>query len=184
MNNGTHPAWKVTGSRYIGDIILGANDGIITTFAVVAGVAGAGLPAVVVVLLGFANLFADGISMGASNYLGTRSEEAVATSEDGEHRPRRMALGRGLATLLAFITAGLIPLLAFIIPILPEHAFAAAVVLTGITLFGVGAARALIIPRPWWRSGLEMFAIGALAALAAFSAGWILSRVVGTVVTG
>lgn len=59
--------------KYIGDLVYGANDGIITTFAVMAGAVGASLPSYVVVILGLANLLADGISMGASNYLGTKS---------------------------------------------------------------------------------------------------------------
>src|SRR3989338_5639507 len=54
---------------YVGDLVLGANDGIITSFAVISGAAGAGLPAFVVIVLGLANLVADGISMGLSNYL-------------------------------------------------------------------------------------------------------------------
>ena len=64
--------------RYIGDIVYGANDGVITTFAVIAGAVGASFSPSVVVILGFANLLADGISMGASNYLGIRSEEDYA----------------------------------------------------------------------------------------------------------
>ncbi len=62
------------GGGYLRDAIYGANDGIITTFAVVAGVAGASLSRDVVLILGFANLIADGISMGMSNYLGMKSQ--------------------------------------------------------------------------------------------------------------
>ena len=58
---------------YLGDLVYGANDGIITTFAVIAGAAGAALPTGVIVILGLANLIADGISMGLSNYLAIRS---------------------------------------------------------------------------------------------------------------
>ena len=58
---------------YLDDFVLGAIDGAITTFAIVAGVAGAGLDATVVIILGGANLLADGLSMAASNYLGTRA---------------------------------------------------------------------------------------------------------------
>ena len=54
------------------DLVYGANDGIITTFAVVSGVVGAALETVIVIL-GLANLLADGFSMGASNYLARRS---------------------------------------------------------------------------------------------------------------
>jgi len=61
-------------SVYLKEFIYGAVDGAITTFAVVAGVAGAGLSAGVIIILGFANLLADGFSMAVSNYLGTRAE--------------------------------------------------------------------------------------------------------------
>jgi len=61
-------------SKLLKAAVYGANDGIITTFAVVAGVAGAGLSPSIVLILGFANLIADGISMGIGDYLGERSE--------------------------------------------------------------------------------------------------------------
>jgi VIT1/CCC1 family predicted Fe2+/Mn2+ transporter len=60
---------------YLRDVVYGAVDGVVTTFAVVAGVAGAGLDAEIVVILGVANLVADGFSMAASNFLGVRSEQ-------------------------------------------------------------------------------------------------------------
>ncbi|MDZ4231700.1 MAG: VIT1/CCC1 transporter family protein [Candidatus Pacearchaeota archaeon] len=59
---------------YIGDFVFGANDGIITTFAVVAGAAGALLSPGIIIILGLATLLADGFSMGASNFLSLRSE--------------------------------------------------------------------------------------------------------------
>lgn len=60
--------------RDLRDFIYGGIDGAVTTFAVVAGVAGARLSAAIVVVLGLANLLADGFSMAVSNYLGTRAE--------------------------------------------------------------------------------------------------------------
>lgn len=60
---------------YLRDFVYGAIDGTVTTFAVVAGVAGAKLSAGVVLILGVANLVADGFSMAVSNYLGTRAED-------------------------------------------------------------------------------------------------------------
>ena len=59
---------------YLRDFVYGAIDGAITTFAVVAGVAGADLGATVVIILGAANLVADGFSMAVSNFLGSRAE--------------------------------------------------------------------------------------------------------------
>jgi VIT1/CCC1 family predicted Fe2+/Mn2+ transporter len=64
-----------TDHSYLRDWIYGGIDGTITTFAVVSGVAGAGLSPIIVLILGFANLFADGFSMAASNFLGTRAEQ-------------------------------------------------------------------------------------------------------------
>jgi len=62
------------GGKYVKDVVYGANDGIITTFAVVAGVMGSGLSEITIILLGIANLLADGFSMAMSNYLGSKSE--------------------------------------------------------------------------------------------------------------
>ncbi|MDX1429064.1 MAG: VIT1/CCC1 transporter family protein [Rhodothermales bacterium] len=60
---------------YLGDAILGAIDGCVTTFAVVAGAVGAGFPNLVAAVLGVANLVADGFSMAVGNYQGTKSEQ-------------------------------------------------------------------------------------------------------------
>ena len=59
---------------YLGEFVYGAIDGSVTTFAVVAGAAGAGLSSSVVVILGFANLLADGFAMSVGSYLSTKSE--------------------------------------------------------------------------------------------------------------
>jgi VIT1/CCC1 family predicted Fe2+/Mn2+ transporter len=60
--------------NYLRDWIYGGIDGSVTTLAVVTGVAGAQLSHWIILVLGFANLFADGFSMAASNYLGTKAE--------------------------------------------------------------------------------------------------------------
>src|SRR6185295_6222736 len=59
--------------NYLRDWIYGGIDGSVTTFAVVSGVAGARLSSWIILLMGFANLFADGFSMASSNYLGTKA---------------------------------------------------------------------------------------------------------------
>lgn len=70
--------------KYLGDLVYGANDGIITTFAVVSGAAGAAFGTHIVVILGMANLIADGISMGLSNYL------AIKSKSDFDKRQRKV----------------------------------------------------------------------------------------------
>lgn len=151
------------------DGVFGALDGVVTTMAIVAGVAGAGLGVRVVVILGLANLVADGLSMAASNYLGLKSELQQTGQSVAEEKPHR----HGLATFAAFVVAGAVPLLAFVAPVaggLPLAAVASAG-----TLFVVGALRSSFIPaKPPWAGGSEMLLIGGAAAAAAYGIGWLL----------
>ncbi len=72
---------------YLADAVLGGIDGSVTTFAVVAGAVGGEFSGVVIVVLGFSNLLADGFSMAASNYLGAKSErEQVEKARRTEER--------------------------------------------------------------------------------------------------
>lgn len=66
-----------TQHSYIGDGVLGAIDGTVTTFAIVAGATGAQLGGGIALVLGLANVLADGFSMGVSNYLKSKSDRAV-----------------------------------------------------------------------------------------------------------
>jgi VIT1/CCC1 family predicted Fe2+/Mn2+ transporter len=67
--------------QYIKSAVYGGLDGIITTFAVVAGVAGASLNAGVVLILGFANLIGDGLSMAIGDFLSTKAENEYHQAE-------------------------------------------------------------------------------------------------------
>jgi vacuolar iron transporter family protein len=151
--------------EYLPDAIYGANDGIITTFAIVAGVVGAGLSDRVILILGFANLLADGFSMGASNLLARRSQR------DPLARVRSTAFRHGVVTWAAFVVAGAIPLLAYLLPIARGDEFRVAIALTLATLFVIGASRALVLKTNWLRSGTEMLVVGAIAAIVAYGVG-------------
>lgn len=72
---------RLSQGTYIGDMVYGASDGIVTTFAVVAGAAGAAFSPGIVVILGLANLVADGFSMGASKFISLRSERKFIASQ-------------------------------------------------------------------------------------------------------
>lgn len=72
---------KTESGAYIGEAVYGALDGIVTTFAVVAGVEGARLSSGIVLILGFANLIGDGLSMGVGSYLSTKSRREYERSE-------------------------------------------------------------------------------------------------------
>lgn len=164
---------------YIAEVIYGANDGIITTFAVVAGVAGAALDPAIVLILGIANLFADGFSMGASNYLSQRSsiEYERARGEMAEGRPPART---ALTTFVAFILAGWTPLLPYILALrfeaflAPGPAFLVSLAAAAVAFFLVGASRTYVTDRAWHRAGAEMLAVGMVAAAVAYAVGTAL----------
>src|SRR5580765_5226743 len=106
--------WLALGEHYLRDVVYAANDGIVTTFAVVAGVRGAGLSPWVVLALGFANLAADGLSMAVGNYLGIKSERAVEMKESFDGRAETLhAMKHAAVTWVSFAIAGFAPLLPF-----------------------------------------------------------------------
>lgn len=224
-----------TQHNYLGDFILGAVDGAVTTFAIVAGGAGAGLSNGVVLVLGLANVLADGVSMAAGNYLKARSDlqllerfrrmeemhiEQIPQGEREEIRQIYLAKGfsgetlehivqvitddrkrwvdtmlteewglqlqppspwrSGLATLAAFIVAGLVPLLPTML-FLGQHAtdtIVASSVLTGFAFFAIGVIRGRIVDRQPLTAGLETLLIGGAAAVLAFAVGRLLQGLV------
>jgi VIT1/CCC1 family predicted Fe2+/Mn2+ transporter len=158
--------------HYIGDLVYGANDGIITTFAVVAGGMGGALSPAAVLIICAANLVADGLSMGVGNYLAIRAHESAREADnlpEQEAYPAR----HGAATFLAFVVAGSVPALPYLVaPTSPSRNLTAAV-LTLTALFAVGAARAIVTAGRWWATGLEMLGLGVIVAAAAYGAGFV-----------
>jgi VIT1/CCC1 family predicted Fe2+/Mn2+ transporter len=219
--------------QYIGDMVYGGLDGIVTTFAIVSGVAGANLGSGVILILGLANLLADGFSMAAGAYLSLKSELEYYGRErereswevkhfaDGERAElvelytakgyspedaetlveihsqdetrwvdemmvrelgllpdERKPVTSGLATFASFIVAGVVPLLVYLLGLFvvidPTVSFVVSIVLSAAALFALGAAKVLITERSWFRSGLEMLAVGGLAAGVAYLIGYLL----------
>jgi VIT1/CCC1 family predicted Fe2+/Mn2+ transporter len=151
----------------------------VTTFAVVSGVAGAALNPSIVIVLGAANLFADGFSMGMSNYLSRRSDldyqrsrrpedpDSAGTVADGKS-PRRTAV----VTFLAFVAAGWAPLIPYILALDPT--FPLSIAFTGVTFFVIRASRSLVTTRRWYVNGIEMFTVGMAGAVVAYTIGDLL----------
>ena len=165
-----------TARHYIRDLVYGANDGIITTFAVVSGVAGGQLSQLAVLVVGAANLAADGVSMGVGNFLAIRADER-AREADGLPELERDPWKHGLATLFAFVIAGAIPLAAYVLPLPSAHRLAVSSAMTFGALFLLGAARAWVTRDRWWHTGLETLALGAVVAGAAYAAGLLVASV-------
>lgn len=83
----TRPVRLGRTQEFLKQIVYGGNDGIVTTFAIVAGFTGAhaegvaGIGALAVLVFGLANLFADGVSMGLGEYLSGRAQRDLYTAE-------------------------------------------------------------------------------------------------------
>jgi vacuolar iron transporter family protein len=167
-----------TVQHYLRDLVYGANDGVITTFAVVAGVSGGALSERVVLIVGAANLLADGLSMAVGNYLSIRSNESVRRTQgvpEEESQPVRHAL----ATLVAFAVVGALPLAPFLVSGLSsQQHFVLSCGATLAALFGTGASRASVTDESWWASGLEMLALGVVVAVVAYGAGLLVAVMV------
>jgi VIT1/CCC1 family predicted Fe2+/Mn2+ transporter len=165
-----------TARHYVRDLVYGANDGIITTFAVVSGATGGALSSAAVLIIGAANLAADGMSMGVGNLLAIRAHERVRAAE-GLPEEEAFPWKHGMATLLAFVVAGAVPLLPFILA--PSGGRAAwSCVLTFAALFAVGAARATLTKERWWMAGAETLGLGALVAAAAYGASALVASLI------
>lgn len=161
--------------HYLRDLVYGATDGVITTLAVIAGVAGADLAPGIGLVLGLANLVADGLSMAVSNYLGLKSE----LEQSGASIEIEMPWRHGLATFAAFVVVGAIPLLAFVIGVQGVSRFHTAFVFGLAALAVVGAARAKFVARPAWRCALEMIVLAGGASGAAYAIGAVFEPLVG-----
>ena len=103
---------KYYAKLYIKDIIYGANDGIISTFAVVASIEGAQLSSFAILIVGFASLCADGASMATSSYLAYKSDKEVRSLDNYDESGAKPFL-EALVTFFSFITASAREMVAF-----------------------------------------------------------------------
>ncbi|MBI4117558.1 MAG: VIT1/CCC1 transporter family protein [Parcubacteria group bacterium] len=81
-----HSSVQSSWQKYLSEFVYGGIDGCVTTFAVVAGAVGAGLDSSVIIILGLANLFADGFSMSVGSYLSSKSEWQNYLKHEGIER--------------------------------------------------------------------------------------------------
>ena len=166
--------------KYLPEFVYGSIDGTITTFAIVSGVIGASLGSAIVLILGFANLFADGFSMAVSNYLSVRSEEEL-----GRDNIKSKARKKSIVTFFSFLIIGFIPLLSFVLaaitrsPTIIDNQFTYSVILTGVALLVVGWFKGVITGRSRIKSALQILMIGGIAAALAFIVGYFVSGIVG-----
>lgn len=161
--------------KYLKSAVLGASDGIVTTFAVVAGVVGAGLSTKVILILGIANMVADGLSMAVGDYLGERSSHKLAV-EQGDDSEDCCLWKTSVVTFVAFILAGSLPLVPYVVMLFgievnTTNQFEFSILATAFAMFFVGSLRTFFTKGKWIKNGLEMLLVGSIAAVAAYGLG-------------
>lgn len=233
---------NTSGGEYVKSAVFGGLDGIMTSFAVVSSVAGASLSPTVVLVLGIANLIADGMAMGLGEFAGEKAEidyakreldrehwefqnyaegevnemvdlykskgfseeeardileimakhknffvdhmmiqELGLMSPDGEESPAK----HGLVMFVAFVLFGLIPKLPYMF-LFGIHfsgfnpQFLLACIFTAAAMFTLGAVKAKYSLESWWKSGLTVLIIGAVAASVAYGIGHGTEKLTGS----
>ena len=143
-----------------------------------AAVSGGALSTRTVLIVGMANLLADGLSMGVGNYLSIRSHESALIAQ-GRPEEEASPARHGVATFLAFVFAGAMPLVPYAAGAGMSLGLAFSIAVTFAMLFAVGALRALVTVSRWWSAGAEMLLLGVIVAVAAYISGAVVSSLVG-----
>ena len=230
--------WMRRFEKYLPEIVYGSIDGIVTTFAVVAGSAGADLSISVVLILGMANLFADGLSMSIGSYLSKKSEQdnynkhlrveqweienmpdverkeiedifrekgfdgeelkmvvnritsnkkvwldTMMKDELGLMREDKSPFKAGLSTLIAFIVAGAIPLIVYVLTYsgsIHVDPFLFSSIITLLTFILIGYLKTYVTKAGWVRSISETLLLGTAAATVAYLLGDVLQGWLGS----
>ena len=225
--------------NYVRDLILGFNDGLVSVYAIVAGVAGAGLATREIAIAGLAATVAGALSMGLGEYLSTKSQteyyaaeaqrerehirkypklereeilemlekkgyppalvpqiaEHIMGDEDrfvefmmreefgvGQESERSPLVAMGLV-MAAFVVGAVLPLVPFFLGIGEMSGLGLATLLALGGLLVAGGLKGKTSGLRWWKSGLEMMALGALAAAITYGVGLLVKGWLGVDLT-
>jgi len=227
--------WFQKLEAYLPEIVYGSMDGIVTTFAVVAGSAGADLSISIILILGMSNLFADGLSMSIGSFLSKKSEQdnykkhlkieeweienlpeverqeivdiyrakgfegielemvvnritsnkqvwldTMMKDELGLTLESKSPLKAGLSTLAAFIVAGSIPLIVYVLSYsgkVMANPFVLSSIVTLIAFILIGYLKTYVTRINLLRSITETLLLGAAAASVAYLLGDFLEKI-------
>ncbi len=157
------------------NVVLSANDGIITTFAVVAGVQGAELSHSIVIIVGMANVIADGLSMATGNYMAIKSEnEFVGVNQKKQNVS---AIKHALLTFIAFVLFGILPLIPYIFKL--NNTFLLSTIAVIFSMVLIGVVRGIYTNKSMVRTILETIFVSGIAASSAYLVGYLLRELVG-----
>lgn len=168
---------------YLREIILGGQDGLVNVLGIVLAVAVATKDPKIIIIAGLAATFAESISMGAVEFTSSRAvrdhykreqtHELAQLEADQEGNPVTNAIWVFVSAMLG----SFVPLISFFFFSVPQ-AIGISLVLSAVVLFGLGFFKATVTVGNPFKEGLQMTAIGLLAALAGYAIGAALGVVV------
>jgi VIT1/CCC1 family predicted Fe2+/Mn2+ transporter len=159
------------------EVLMGAQDNLTNVLAVMLGVSVGSGRADLVALAGVSAAVAEAVSMGGVLYSSTRAEDALDARDAGAAPVGRLGLApawSGLATFVAALVGGLVPLLPFAVLPLPT-AVAASIATSIVALFALGVAIGRVSGTVPWRDGLRLVLVAGVAAVAAALVGSALA---------
>ena len=159
--------------------VFGIQDGVVSNFGLIMGVAGAQVSPAAVLIAGIAGLVSGAMSMGAGEYVSVRTQRELlqagrAVEEDENVNPYRAAAANGLL----FAIGGLVPLLPFLLSA-DMTAVVLSIVLSVTALFGAGAVLTRLTRQSVLRSGVRMLVIGGGAGLLGYVVGSVVGSTIG-----
>lgn len=167
------------------EFVYGGMDGAVTTFAVVTGAAGANLSSKVILILGFANVFADGFSMAVGSYLSEKSDQDLSIGKgDSNAEDHESPIAASVATFVSFLLVGFIPLSVYTIDyvlslnLTSSSSLIWSVSLTLAAFAAIGYMRGLVTKINRKRAIVESLGLGLAAAVISYGVGNLLERVI------
>lgn len=168
--------------NYLREFVYGGIDGAVTTFAVVAGATGARFDTKILLVLGFANLIADGFSMGVGSYLSSKSEQQLMHMRGQVSESESSPIMNGVMTYVSFIFIGVVPLLTYTLDIIfgwnAPNLFAVTCLLTALAFIGIGILKSRVAKTSVIRGVSETLILGVIAASFAYVVGNVLERAI------
>ncbi len=171
----------------IREIVFGLEDSLVSTLGALTGIAAGTQNAYIVILSGLVIVVVEALSMSAGSYLSSKSadeaEDALLAEEGGRPDKFRVELRKhpiraGVVMGVFYILGGCVPLAPYFLMSL-QDALPVSVVLTAVTLFGLGAWSAQFTKRSPGRSGVEMMIVSLTAAFLGYVVGYIVQLAFG-----
>ncbi len=162
---------------YLREIVFGFEDSFVSTLGTITGIAVGTGNSHIVVLSGVVLILVEAISMGAGSYISAKTQVEVEATHHrrGAHTFREHPFLAGLIMFFSYLIGGAVPLVPYFF-LSVTAALWPSVALTVAALFLLGAWKSRYTQRSWWKSGVEMVIVCALAAGLGYIVGALLGR--------